>query len=78
MEIKVLGAGGCRNCTTLEGNVREALSQLGLEAQVTKVVDMAEVMSYGIMRTPGLVVDGTVKSYGRVLTVDEVKQLLRG
>ncbi len=77
MEIKILGT-GCRNCIALEANAREAVSALGLDAQVTKVTEVADIMSYGILRTPGLVVNEKVKVYGRVPTVDEIKTLLKG
>lgn len=76
INIKVLGS-GCANCQKLEGNVKQAVQQLGLDATVEKVTDVAQIMSYGIMRTPGLVVDGQVKVYGRVPNLDEVKQLLQ-
>lgn len=76
INIKVLGS-GCANCQKLEANVKQAVQQLGLDATVEKVTDVAQIMSYGIMRTPGLVVDGQVKVYGRVPNLDEVKQLLQ-
>lgn len=76
VSIKVLGP-GCRNCVNLEANVREAVKQLGLEAQVEKVTDMAGIMAYGIMRTPGLVVNERVAVYGRVPGVDEIKTILQ-
>lgn len=73
--IKILGT-GCKNCVLLEANAREAVTQLGLSASVEKVTDMAGIMSYGIMRTPALVVNEQVKLYGRVPSVDEIKRLL--
>lgn len=75
MEIKVLGP-GCPNCQRLERTVREALSDLGAEAEVQKVIDYPAIMSYGIMRTPGLVVNGTVKVSGRVPGREEVRDIL--
>jgi small redox-active disulfide protein 2 len=65
MNIKVLGS-GCPNCIRLEKNVQEALKQLGKEAVVEKVTDFKDIMAYGVMSTPALVVDGKVLFSGRV------------
>ncbi|MFZ5815769.1 MAG: thioredoxin family protein [Bacillota bacterium] len=75
MVIKVLGS-GCANCKKLEEHAREAVAQAGIEAEVVKVTDMAAIMSYGIMRTPGLVVNERVLVSGRVPDTAEVRQLL--
>lgn len=75
MQIKVLGS-GCRNCINLEKNVRDALARMGAEADIVKVTDYEDIMSYGIMSTPGLVVDGEVVSYGRVPTPTQIVELL--
>ena len=75
MDIKVLGP-GCKNCVRLEANTRDALVALGRTASVGKVTDIGEIVGYGVMRTPGLVVDGTVVVSGRVPSVDEIKRLL--
>lgn len=75
MIIKVLGS-GCANCVKLEENARIAVKELGVEAEFIKVKDMEGIASYGIMRTPGLVVDEKVVSYGKVLTSDQIKPLL--
>lgn len=74
MEIKILG-GNCTNCRALEKAAREAVSQSGVKASVVKVQDMNEIVKYGIMRTPALVVDEKVLSYGRVLSVSEIREL---
>ena len=75
MDIKVLGP-GCRNCVTLEARTREALTKLGRDATIEKVTDTAQIMGYGIMSTPGLVVDGEVVVSGRVPSVKQLTGLL--
>jgi small redox-active disulfide protein 2 len=75
MDIKILGP-GCANCQRLEERTREAVTALNLEAEVEKVTDVAEIASYGIMRTPGLVVDDRVLVSGRVPTTREIQELL--
>lgn len=75
MEIKVLGT-GCPKCKTLEKNTRDAVTELGIEATISKVEDIVDIMSYGIMSTPALVIDGKVVIKGRVPSMDEIKELL--
>jgi small redox-active disulfide protein 2 len=75
MKIEVVGP-GCARCITTEKNVREALKQLGMEAEVTKVTAVAEFAKKGIMFTPGVIIDGQVKVSGRIPTVDEIKKIL--
>ena len=75
MEIKVLGT-GCPKCKTLEKNTRDAVTELGLEATISKVEDIVDIMSYGIMSTPALVINGKVAVKGRVPSTDEIKELL--
>ena len=75
MNIKVLGP-GCANCTTLEKRTNEALQLASVEASVEKVTDYAEIASYGIMSTPGLVIDEQVVVSGRVPKVHEIQALL--
>lgn len=77
MNIKILGS-GCANCVNLEKAARSAAAELGLDAEFEKVTDYADIAGYGIMRTPGLVVDGNVVLSGRVPTVSQVKELLAG
>lgn len=75
MLVKILGP-GCKNCQNLERATREALDELGLEATVEKVTDYADIASYGVMKTPGLVVDGEVLVSGRVPRTEELRRLL--
>ena len=75
MEIKVLGT-GCAGCRTLYETVTQAIAELGISAAIVKEEDIAEILSYGIMTLPGLVVDGRVVSAGRKLSLSEVKELL--
>lgn len=75
MEIKVLGT-GCAGCRTLYETVTQAIAELGIPAAIVKEEDIAEILSYGVMTLPGLVVDGRVVSAGRKLSLAEVKKLL--
>ena len=75
MIIKILGP-GCTNCVNLERVTRQAVADLGLDAQIEKVTDYAEIMGYGVMSTPGLVVDEKVVVAGRVPTAAKVRELL--
>lgn len=75
MVIKVLGP-GCSNCKKLEATVRAAVEELGLDADIIKVTEYPEIMAFGIMSTPGLVVDEKVMIAGRVPSLDEVKAAL--
>ncbi|PKM84647.1 MAG: redox-active disulfide protein 2 [Firmicutes bacterium HGW-Firmicutes-11] len=76
MDIKVLGP-GCKNCVTLEANTKAAIDTLGLEADFEKVTDYAQIAKYGIMSTPGLVIDGKVVSFGKVLKTDAIIELIK-
>ncbi len=75
MEIKVLGT-GCAGCKALEATVREVVAEMALDATVTKVEDLMEIMNYNVMRTPAVVVDGKVVSSGKKLSASEVRELL--
>lgn len=75
MQIKVLGS-GCSNCATLEERTKVALAELGVEADVAKVEDMAAIVGYGVMSTPGLVIDEKLVSSGRVPEVAELKEII--
>ena len=76
MEIKILGS-GCPNCKRLEANTRQALQDMGVEATIEKVTDYQDIMSYGVMSTPGLVKDGKVLSAGRILSPRKIAELLQ-
>ena len=75
MEIKVLGT-GCTKCKSLEKVTKEAVEKAGITATITKVEDIVEIMNFGVMTTPALVVDGQVLVKGRVPSVDEIAKLL--
>lgn len=76
MIVKVLGS-GCKKCEKLEANTRVALKELGIEATIEKVENMGEIMTYGIMSTPALVVDEEVKFAGKIPSVKELKKYLQ-
>lgn len=75
MIIQVLGT-GCARCKTLYELANQAVQETGVAAQVEKVEDIQKIMTYDIIMTPGLVIDGQVKVAGRVPTLDEVKRLI--
>ncbi|MBC8590019.1 thioredoxin family protein [Wansuia hejianensis] len=77
MIIKILGS-GCKNCKTLENNTRKAIEELRIDAEIVKVEDFKEIMKYGVMTTPALVVDEKVLSFGKVLKTKDIVKLLRG
>jgi len=76
MNIKILGS-GCKNCKKLEENTKKALEELGLNVEVQKVEDFKEIMKYGVMQTPALVVDEGVKFSGKVLKSEDIKEYLK-
>ena len=75
MEIKILGS-GCKKCISLTENTKSAVEELGLDANISKVTDFADIAAYGVMSTPALVVDEKVVSFGKVLKPKEIKKLL--
>jgi len=75
MDIKVLGT-GCTKCKNLENLTREIVAQNGIDATVTKVEDIMEIMQFGVMTTPALVIDGQVVVKGKVPSAEEIKKLL--
>jgi small redox-active disulfide protein 2 len=76
MEIKVLGS-GCANCKRLHQLAELALRDLNKEANLIYVTDMMEIANAGILKTPGLVINNKIVSYGRVPTLDEVKNFIQ-
>lgn len=77
MIIKILGS-GCPNCKKMEENARKAVETLNLEATYEKVTAIDDIIDYGVMKTPGLVINETLKSAGKVLSVDEIIAILKG
>lgn len=75
MKIEILGT-GCTRCNELEAKVKQAVAQSGKFVQIEKVSDLEKIMGYGVMSTPGLIIDGIVKSSGRVLSVNEIVALI--
>lgn len=73
MEIRILGT-GCSKCKTLEKMTRDVVDQNGLSANIEKVEDIMDIMRYGVMSTPALVVDGVVAVKGRIPSMDEIKK----
>lgn len=73
--IKVLGP-GCAKCKTTYANVLEAVKQLGIDAEVSKIEDIEEMMKYNVLSTPVIVVDEVIKVKGRVADINEIKQIL--
>ena len=74
-KIQILGT-GCDKCQKLTENAAAAAEELGVPYELEKVTDLQEIMAFGVMRTPALVVDGIVKVAGKVPSPDEIKQLL--
>jgi small redox-active disulfide protein 2 len=75
MEIKILGT-GCPKCKALEKMTREAVTEMGIPAEIRKEEDIIKIMSYGIMNTPGLVINGKVVMSGRLPSSVEIKDLI--
>ena len=74
--IEILGT-GCAKCAQLQQNTEQALAELGIAAAVEKVQDINQIVQYGVMMTPALVVDGEVKLMGKVASAEEIKRLLQ-
>ncbi len=74
-KLQILGT-GCPKCRALAANTEAAAQALGIDYELVKVTDLGQIMTFGVMRTPALAVDGRVKSVGKVLSVDEISKLL--
>ena len=74
-KIQILGT-GCPKCKTLMANAEAAVMALGVEATIEKVEKIQDILKFGVMTTPALVVDGQVKSAGRVLSADDIRKFL--
>jgi small redox-active disulfide protein 2 len=75
MKIQVLGT-GCQKCKLLAEHTEQAVAELGVSADISKVTDLKQIMAMGVMMTPALAIDGTVKVAGRVPSAEEIKRLL--
>jgi len=75
MKIEILGT-GCAKCKTLYENVKKAVEESGISAEVVKVEDIPSIMKYGVMSTPALVIDGQVKFAGKVVSIAEITGML--
>jgi small redox-active disulfide protein 2 len=75
MVLQILGM-GCAKCEKLEARARQAATELGLDFQVEKVKDLQQIMAFGVMITPALVVDGVVKVAGKIPGVEDIKKML--
>jgi small redox-active disulfide protein 2 len=75
MEIKILGT-GCPKCRTLEEIIRKVVRDNAIDANISKIEDIVEIMKFNIMTTPALVVNGKVVAKGRIPSVDEIKKFL--
>lgn len=76
MKVQILGT-GCSKCKVLTANAERAVRELGLHAEIEKVTDIRDIMKFQILMTPGLVIDGTVRSAGRIPSPDEIKKMLQ-
>lgn len=76
MIIKILGT-GCAKCKKLEENARQAISEAGIDATIEKVTDLDKIMDYGVMITPALVIDDNVLARGKLLSVSDIKALIK-
>lgn len=75
MRIEILGS-GCNKCKLLEQNARKAIEERKIKAQIIKVENINDIVEYGVMSTPAIVIDGEVKSSGKVNSVEEIKNWL--
>lgn len=76
MKIQILGT-GCPKCRMLEEHARQAIKELGVSAEIEKVTDIEEIMRFGVMVTPALAINGSLKAAGRVLTKDQIADFIK-
>jgi len=76
MKIEILGT-GCPKCKLLEDNAKKAIEEMKIKAEIIKITDIGKIVEYGVMSTPAIVIDGEVKSYGKVSSVEEIKNWLK-
>ncbi len=76
MKVQILG-GGCPKCKVLEEHARQALAALNITAEIEKITSSDDIMEMGVMMTPALAIDGDVKSKGRVLSVEQISEILK-
>ena len=76
IKLEIMGS-GCKKCHQLENNAREAVSQLGIEAEVIHISDQVEIVKRGVMSTPALAVNGKVVSRGQVISPEQIQQLIQ-
>lgn len=77
MKVQILGT-GCLKCKRLAANAEEAIAASGVDAQIEKIEKLPEIMEFGVMTTPALAIDGDVKASGKVLSVDDIAEILKG
>jgi small redox-active disulfide protein 2 len=77
LKIQILGT-GCPKCKKLAANAEKAVEASGVDAQIEKVEDIPEIVKFGVISTPALAIDGDVKSAGKILSVEQVQQMLEG
>lgn len=75
MIIKILGS-GCKNCVTLTENTKAAIKEMGIDAEIIKVTDFKDIMTYGVMSTPALIIDERVMSFGKVLKTKDIEAII--
>ncbi len=75
MKIEILGI-GCPGCRKTASNVEKAVEEVGIDVEIVKIEKIEEIIKYGVMETPALVVDASIKCVGRIPTVDEIKEWL--
>jgi small redox-active disulfide protein 2 len=76
MKIEILGT-GCPNCKKLEANAKKAMDELKVKATITKITEIDKILSYGVMSTPAIVVNGKIKAQGKIPEVEEIKKWLK-